>query len=105
MTSDNDIRALAREFSRQLFLGIPGDMGDVVALNRKEGFNGVVCHTHDFCDANQVMLDAFAAVFNREPVLDDADDYVLVSKSWTVAKRCDFGITCRGNFDVSLVQH
>lgn len=59
-----------------------------------------VCHTHDFCDSNQVMLDAWERVFGtgtepaciREGTTDEerAHDDRIWNRAWKLAKRARF---------------
>lgn len=69
----------------------------VIARNLKEGARSPICHTHDFCDPNQAMLDTFEQVLGREMVLpcdenekqSDAD-MVLSQAAWNMAKAAGF---------------
>lgn len=83
--------AIAREFSRQLH-GLLGDdcMDELCKRNDMEEADGI-CHTHDFCDANQCMIDALAALGledygPNEDVRVDA----IVSQAWSLAKEMSF---------------
>lgn len=49
-----------------------------------------VCHSHDFCDANQAMIDAFGR-FNVELDLQDDAHSKLVDDAWAAAKISGFG--------------
>jgi hypothetical protein len=45
------------------------------------------CASHDFCDANLVMYDAFEAVFGREALVqENEDDLDLWNAAWNFAK-------------------
>ena len=44
-----------------------------------------ICHSHDFCDANQVMLHAFERVFQRAASLSDSDSR-FINDAWVMAK-------------------
>lgn len=47
------------------------------------------CHTHDYCDANMAMLDAFVEVLGRETRTGDDDDGTdtnLWNSAWSYAK-------------------
>ena len=44
-----------------------------------------VCHSHDYCDANEVMAEAFAQVVGREIDLQSDDDRALWSSAWRYA--------------------
>lgn len=56
------------------------------------GADPMTCASHDYCDANVAMLEAFRAVMGRDHVLDDADprndgDCDLWNIAWDIAKR------------------
>lgn len=44
-----------------------------------------VCHSHDFCDANMAMDEAFRRCFGREPDLEGNDDTALWNAAWEIA--------------------
>jgi len=48
-----------------------------------------ICHTHDFCDANQVMLDAYAR-FGAELDIADSHCMAAVDEAWWKARRAGF---------------
>ncbi len=49
-----------------------------------------ICHSHDFCDANQIMLDAFEEVHGREANVgtdeDSAPDMDAMQAAWNAWK-------------------
>ena len=49
-----------------------------------------VCHTHDHCDANALMADAFRTVIGRDPAPDSDVDQELWNDAWAIAKAADF---------------
>lgn len=77
---------LARAFSVVLleWLG-PDRVAEAAALNDAE-LNPDVCHTHDFCDANEAMLVAFERVLGREADVQSDDDTALWNAAWDRAK-------------------
>lgn len=98
----NQIEQLAREFSRQLRDSLlEHEMSQVISLNDSEEDKDC-CHSHDFCDANMVMDEAFNTVFNRScifpsdveknPQLADQEiaDLDLWNKAWSMAKENKF---------------
>lgn len=80
---------LAHEFSC-LLKELLGDdkMQHIVFENRRRNNN--TCATHDYCDANIVMSEAFARIYGRccQP-LSDADMAVF-STAWDEAKHSNF---------------
>ncbi|MBN8422479.1 MAG: hypothetical protein J0L73_26425 [Verrucomicrobia bacterium] len=83
--------SLARAFATQLHADIGNDISTVVALNAQEG-NSPCCHSHDFCDANQTMLDAWQALTGEECEFSADDDALtaLINEAWNIAKAHDF---------------
>ena len=60
----------------------------VCERNRKET-EANVCHTHDFCDANMLMEQAFEELFLSVDVENEAD-----RQRWNAAWDVAFRITC-----------
>lgn len=48
-----------------------------------------ICHSHDFCDANQAMIDAFSR-FNVECDPTDDAHHNLCQAAWAIAKQSGF---------------
>lgn len=83
MCAVNPVVKLAVEFSKCLLACIgQGELSEAARLNAAES-NRSVCHTHDFCDSNQVMLDAM------ESLKVSCNDLV-VSDAWNLAYACGF---------------
>lgn len=81
---------LAAEFSRQLSAQLTTlEMASVVARNAIDT-NPNVCHSHDFCDANQVMLDAMTALGATGEYSGDAAQVDLINEAWVIARAADF---------------
>jgi hypothetical protein len=80
---------IAREFSNVLllWLGIL-QMRKVNELNEDE--ESSCCHSHDFCDANMAMDDAFTKITGRELNLQSESDKETWSVSWEIAKTNKF---------------
>lgn len=88
-----EISYLANRFCETLhaWLG-KKKMAQVVKLNKRERSKGI-CHSHDFCDANQAMLDA-AAELGIE--IGDAGENAKQTKiwvgAWNLAKDREFKV-------------
>ena len=83
--------ALAERFESRLREAIgPEALRKVAELNAAETIAGV-CHSHDFCDANEVMLLALedlglpSPVDEDEAVRDEAD--AVVAEAWAIFRR------------------
>ena len=89
---------LANEFIEtiQRWLGSHG-CGLVDELNRAE-INSVICHTHDFCDANMAMEEAYRNVWGDHLAEDEGIDFAHedvaaeVGDAWMLAKTRGFTV-------------
>tara|TARA_R110000744_G_C18950969_1_gene515658 strand:+ start:57 stop:386 length:330 start_codon:yes stop_codon:yes gene_type:complete len=68
----------------------PEQCAEVDARNLKED-DDLICHTHDFCDANMAMMAAFEEVDGEEPNVSDESWCGLASKAWAIAISSGFG--------------
>lgn len=87
--SPNAVRVLARRYCVELrrdFTALGRDWLDLLQTDPATG------NEHDFCDANMTMQRAFAAVFGREPDLNDAQNLAVWNDAASLALRalvCD----------------
>lgn len=76
---------IAKEFCQILNWWLNAEeMAEVVRRNAEET-NPNICHSHDFCDANEAMIVAFE---NYE--LDPIENMELCNKAWDLAKAAEF---------------
>lgn len=86
-----DARTLANAFADRLFDAIGAD--NFAAMKaRNASLPAGICASHDFCDANEVMAEAFLAVMGRDSLPDDDSgmtdaDCALWNEAWAIAKR------------------
>jgi hypothetical protein len=80
MTPTELAKAFCEELSRNL---TPEQLDEVNRLNAEDSDN--ICHSHDFCDANQVMLDAMGAEFENTD-----EQNTLINQAWAIAKAAEF---------------
>lgn len=59
---------------------------EVAERNRRET-DPIICHTHDFCDANQVMMDAFEKALGREPDIQSPTDMQVFDAAWAIGRQ------------------
>lgn len=80
---------LADEFTQRVrdFLP-PEQMQEIVKRNLSN--NPSVCATHDFCDANELMAQAFVQVMGRESNPSSSVDAELWGAAWALAKNAGF---------------
>lgn len=77
---------IAQQFTTMLFTDLgTRTMREVISRNNADG-DDTVCHSHDFCDANMVMFDAFVEESGREPDVGLEDDAALCNEAWRLAK-------------------
>lgn len=85
---------IAIEFSRNLReYAADGEIEQCIRDNRAETDKSV-CHSHDFCDANVAMDEAFGVVTGK-PASDDLNDestLALWAEAWDIAKQAEFAI-------------
>lgn len=85
-TTDTDNR-LARKFAALLRRDIGAKkLAEVNRRNARKGRHPGVCHSHDFCDANETMAEAFAEVAGRQPDVQDDADCAQWGRAWNLAK-------------------
>lgn len=83
---------IAMEFSQLLHHELGNDiMSDIVCRNVLER-NEVVCHTHDFIDANETMIEAFVNVGMDVPDPQNDDTCLLWDMAWDMAKKAKFNV-------------
>ncbi len=83
---DDLVDRIAATFTTKLFEAL-GDikMHEVMRRNRSEE-NPNVCHSHDFCDANMIMADAFSEETGRDLDVADEGDAALCNEAWELAR-------------------
>ena len=96
---------IARAFSDVLKEWLTeNEMETIVRRNEKQE-DDLICHTHDFCDANEAMLMAFEIAIGREAFLcsdveagrctgpEEDEDILLWNDAWNWARENDFFLT------------
>jgi hypothetical protein len=84
-----DVERLARDFAQAALVELGGSVLSVVNLRNARAEYAGCCATHDFCDANMLMLSAMEA---QGAELDASDDEQarVVNSAWELAKRAGF---------------
>lgn len=91
MTADINTKIkLARKFGSLIQEGFTTQQFRIMLDRNKAETDDAVCHTHDFCDANMYMAEAFQTVIGREPDVSDEADAELWSDAWSIAKAAEF---------------
>jgi hypothetical protein len=87
----NRVRMLARRFTHELRQTLTAEqMAAVLKRNADPAQHPGVCATHDFCDANVCMGDAFELTEGREPDASSEDDTSLMNAAWNAARAAQF---------------
>jgi len=97
--SINDKIGLARFFGELLQTALtPDEFAELVERNAMHDPLSSVCYSHDYCDANMVMAEAWENMFGSAfPMLDDNDnggptdtDLELWNDAWAIARGANF---------------
>lgn len=84
---------IAREFSKVLREWLTAEqMAQVISRNAKET-NPSICHSHDFCDANMAMMEAYEKVTGEEIDNLTEEQSALWGKAWDHAVKTKFRVT------------
>lgn len=81
-------QAISIQFIHSLKAVIPEQELEVLRERNRQRTSPGVCHTHDFCDANEVMAQAFHAVVGRS--FDSEIDGALWEQAWSIASQKEF---------------
>jgi hypothetical protein len=65
----------------------PEEYSAILKKNATPDYDGC-CASHDYCDANMVMLEAYAHAMKRDPERVNLDKvWRLFNEAWTIARR------------------
>lgn len=82
---------LAKVFGSEVQAALSrAEFREMTDANKAEPDDSDVCHTHDYCDANELMISAFKTVEGRNPVSASPRDAELINDAWAIAKAADF---------------
>ena len=88
------IEEIALEFSKELLKELGNeDFKKMVKLS-KANTDPMICVSHDFCDANMPMLEAYERVLDYEPQANNEAHNKIWSDAWTLAVKNDFFDLC-----------
>jgi hypothetical protein len=65
-----------------------------IVVERNRSADAGICHSHDFIDANEMMIEAFREAFGREPELTSDEDMREWDQAWNEAKSAGFNVSC-----------
>lgn len=86
---DMQVYNLAVRFIENLGIFMSDEQLAEAAERNKAETNQNICHTHDFCDANQCMIDAVGEEFANSGVQNDR-----IVAAWSLARSWEFKIPC-----------
>lgn len=94
----NDMEAptavdLAKAFIDKMIDAFTGEEWTLMIDRNRVELNPRTCHSHDFCDANQVMLDAMDSLGIPYEGIDWNDDNSvtrIVNEAWTIVWAAEF---------------
>jgi hypothetical protein len=90
MSDSTAVRQLAAAFITGLRECVTAeDMAEILRRNATPQY-GRACATHDFCDANIVMYDAYVSLFGELVDLDDDNVNWVLDRAWDLARAVDF---------------
>jgi hypothetical protein len=90
MTYHDNVVELANAFIEQILTELTEEQVSACRVYIDSHPDSSTCPTHDYCDSNQLMLDAFhASIGRRMDVLND-DDHALSSAAWDLARTLRF---------------
>lgn len=95
--ASHNARALAHEFSRILRDWLTEEEIEQVIERNAEVDDPAVCASHDFCDANMAMYEAFENIMGHPIDPQKKADASVWDKAWNMAKASDFAVGPRAN--------
>ena len=92
MTDIKDTIRLARAFGEQVQSTFRVDtFREICDRNKGQYADSDICATHDFCDANMAMAQAFKDVTGRDADGDNGGDATLWNDAWELARKLSLG--------------
>lgn len=89
--ANKKIIELANEFSRIVKRDLSDKLFEINLRNKEQSYIlSNCCATHDFCDANELMAEAFKTVVGTEIDLQNDVHLDLWNNAWNIAKQAEF---------------
>lgn len=89
---NGSVPELAHEFSRVLREYLTEDEMEQVIERNAEFDDPAICASHDFCDANMAMNEAFENIMGHPIDTRKKADLAILDKAWNMAKASDFAV-------------
>lgn len=85
---------LAKGFSNVLKDWLTYDeLAEINELNATPAYANGSCATHEFCDPNQAMIDAYNNLFGGNPEANNNNHIQLMNRAWAIARENKFYTT------------
>lgn len=68
----------------------PEQINSINHLNKTAEYQNGACTTHNYCDPNQAMIDAFLEEFGTEIDLHNEEHTEVISRAWRIARELEF---------------
>lgn len=82
---------IAQDFAARLHAELgPQVITEINRRNATAAYQSGACATHEYCDANVSMAEAFEAVIGRAPEPASEDDAKLWNTAWDAARAAGF---------------
>lgn len=86
-------KRLAVEFTRIVTRDIGTEnISEVNRCNATPEYSGC-CASHDFCDSNSSMIEAFICCYAAYPIADSEYDSRIINAAWDLARKSGFDIS------------
>lgn len=83
---------LARKFSDKIAMTHTSEECELIIKRNREEDDPHICHSHDFCDANELMMMAYCEVYAiTEDEFDMTPETISrINEAWAIAKTYNF---------------
>lgn len=82
---------VGKRFAKIVRRDLGENLAEIVRRNFTDEYDSC-CATHDFCDANELMAEAFKGVMGRDAEADSDPDSFIWNLAWSEARGSDFRI-------------
>jgi hypothetical protein len=94
---------LAKAFAEEINSQLTAEQVDQINVLNAAETDKNICHSHDFTDANQVMIDAMATLGMEWDNTEEIN--TLTNEAWEIAKRNEFSPSLIENDQRGMESH
>jgi hypothetical protein len=93
MNRDQQVTAIAEAFAEVMRQWLsPAEFAEMKRRNESGGiYASGACASHDFCDSNMAMAEAFKGVTGHDVNGDDETDATIWGDAWSLARKLYLG--------------